>query len=309
MSMSSVAPSPTMTRLPLSFGGFGFTAEVAQQGPNAAAPLVVLGGPAQDRFSWVRPQMGLAPLCDVVTLDLPGYGEADPLPPRYGLDFLAAAVRHAVTELGFRRVNLFGNCFGGAIALRFVQHYPAAVEHLVLAGTALAVPAAYEEAAARWLTLLTDQRYEETSRELAAWYTTTPGTGVIKRHAAAARRLHRHFAELTPARLRMTVVDHHHRLMNHEWYRPEPLPQVPALVFTGEYDRLAPPAAGRAVATALPDAVFTTVKHADQLVHWERTEEFIDLLARFVTDIPVDGLSYCTALERPGIPTQYPGGV
>lgn len=306
MFLSSVTPPPVTTVHRLSFGGFGFTAEVARQGPSVAAPLVVLGGIAQDRFSWERHRGELAPLCDVVTLDLPGYGDADPLPPKYGLDFLAGAVRHTVAELGFRRINLLAACFGGAVALRFVQRHPLLVERLVLCGTALTVPHSYEQAAVHWLALLAEERYEETSRALAAWFTAPVGTGVVKRHTAVARLLRRHLARRSPAQLRMAVVDHHHRLLAHEWYRPEPLPPVPALVFTGEYDPLTPPSAGRAVATALPDAVFTTIRHADHLVHWERIGEFTDLVARFLTDCPVDSLGYCTALERPAIPAQLP---
>lgn len=53
-----------------------------------------LGGSSQDRFSWTRNEKRLAPLSAVVTVDLPGYGDADFLPADHGIDFLADAVRH-----------------------------------------------------------------------------------------------------------------------------------------------------------------------------------------------------------------------
>jgi pimeloyl-ACP methyl ester carboxylesterase len=97
----------------------------------------------------------------------------------------------------------------------------------------------------------------------------------------------------------MAVADHNRRLMRHEWYRPEPVPPVPTLVFTGEHDSLTPPAMGRALAAELPGAAFTTVRDADHLVHMERIEEFTDLISRFLTDCPIDGLPYCNPLEYP----------
>jgi hypothetical protein len=41
------------------------------------------------------------------------------------------------------------------------------------------------------------------------------------------------------------------------------------------------------------------VKDADHLVHMERSEEFTDLLAHFLTDCPIDALPYCTPPECP----------
>jgi pimeloyl-ACP methyl ester carboxylesterase len=295
------APPVVVSEHTLTFDGFRYVARVVRQGDSVTAPLLLLGGSSQDRFSWIRHQAALLPLCDVVTVDLPGYGDADQLPPRYGTDFLAAATRHMVDALGLGEVNLFGGCFGGSIALRFAQHYPELVERLVLVGMTTTVPPEYEQAATRWLGMLDEGRYEEMARELVSRFMAPAGTGTIRRQAAIGRLIHRQFLEQTPRQFEMAVADHNRRLMRHEWYRPEPVPAVPTLVFTGEHDSLTPPGLGRGVAAVLPGAVFTTVKDADHLVHMERIEEFTDLLAHFLTDCPIDALPYCTPPERPSV--------
>jgi len=321
MSIDTTAPqspvrTPSPTRIPgtptsadvteyrLSFGGFDFLCRLVRKGGAVTAPLVILGGSSQDRFSWIRHEAGLAPLCDVITVDLPGYGDADALPATYGLDFLAAAVRHMVRELGLGGVNLLGGCFGGAIAMRFAQHYPDDLERLVLVGMTTHIPPEYAEAAVRWVRMLDDERQAdpaqqaEMARELVSRFMAPPGTGTIRRHAAIARLIHRQFMQQTRRQIKMAVADHNERLMNHEWYRPEPVAPMPALVFTGEYDNLATPPMGRQAAACVPGASFTTIKNADHLVHMECIEHFTDLVGRFLTDRSIDDRPYCNPVER-----------
>ncbi|WP_055586469.1 alpha/beta fold hydrolase [Streptacidiphilus griseoplanus] len=281
----------------LSFGGFGYTCRVVRQDDPVTAPVLLLGGSAQDRNSWVRHERWLTPLCTVVTVDLPGYGSADFLPARYGLDFLAAAVRHLLDELGTAEVNLVGACFGGAVGLRVAQHYPERVRRLVLAGMTRVEPRDhYGDSVPRWSRMLEAGRVDDLARELAAWFVAPPGQTPVRKQAAMARFLYRQFVAQTPAQLAMWL-EHNIRLVNHEWYRPEPLSGLPVLVVTGEHDILTTPRMGREVAACLPGARFTTVREADHLVHLERMGEFTEVLARFCTDRPVDGLPWCTPLE------------
>ncbi|MGW7004322.1 alpha/beta fold hydrolase [Streptomyces sp. NPDC054933] len=289
----------SVTEHRLSFDGFGYICRVLWQDTPVTEPLVLLGGSSQDRFSWARHEERLAEACTVVTIDLPGYGDAEPLPTKYGIDFLAAAVRDALYELGLAKVNLLGACFGGAIALRFAQHYPDALRRLMLAGMTTRVPREYAEAVPRWLRMLDDDRREDMARQLVARFMSQPGAGAIRRHAAISRLLHQQFMAQTPRQIGMVVVDHNVRLLNHEWYRPEPVPALPALVFTGEYDSLTTPHMGRETAARLPGAAFLTVRDADHLVHVERIDEFTDLLLRFCTDRPVNDLPYCNPVEYP----------
>jgi pimeloyl-ACP methyl ester carboxylesterase len=283
----------------LAFDGYGYVCRVVWQHAAVTEPLVLLGGSSQDRFSWTRHEERLSEACTVVTVDLPGYGGADPLPTRYGIDFLAAAARHALDELGLTKVNLTGACFGGAIALRFAQHYPDALRRLALVGMTTRITQDYVETAHRWLRMLDEGRREDMARELVARFMAPPGSAAIPRHRAICRLLYQQFMDQTPRQIGMLVTDHNIRLLNHEWYRPEPVPLLPVLVFTGEHDTLTTPYMGRETAALLPGAAFLTVRGADHLVPMERIEEFTDLLLRFCTDRPIDDLPYCTPVEYP----------
>lgn len=299
MSVATASPVQTsrVEERELSFAGFGYTCRVVRQEHPVTAPVLLLGGSAQDRNSWVRHEQWLTPLCTVVTVDLPGYGTADFLPARYGLDFLAAAVRQLLGELGMPEVNLVGACFGAAVGLRVTQHYPGLVRRLLLAGMTLVEPQDhYGDRVPRWSRMLDEGRVEELARELAAWFVAPPGSAPVRKQAAMARFLYQQFVAQSPRQLAMWL-EHNVRLVNHEWYRPEPLPELPVLVLTGEHDILTTPRMGREVAARLPGARFTTLREADHLLHLERMAEFTEVLARFCTDRPVDGLPWCTPVE------------
>jgi pimeloyl-ACP methyl ester carboxylesterase len=280
----------------LSYGGFGFVCRTASRGARATEPFVLLGGSSQDRYSWVRHEPALVGLGSVTTVDLPGYGEADFLPARYGLDFLADAVHRMLDDLGLERVNLLGACFGGAVGLRFAQRHPDRVRRLLLVGMTVAIPDDYADRVPHWTRLLDEGKTAELARDLVDRFMSPSGTGRVRRHAAVSRLLYRQFSERGPDRLRMDL-EHNTRLMSHDWYVPAPVPPVPALVLTGEYDTLTPPHMGRRTAGSLSGAWFTTVKEADHLVPVERSDELSDLVARFCADRPICGLPYCNRAE------------
>lgn len=285
----------------LTFSGFRYTCRIARRNCLDTEPFLVLGGSSQDRNSWLRHQKWLTPLSSVVTVDLPGYGTADFLPAKYGVDFLAAAVRHLLGELRIPKVNLVAACYGGAIGLRFAQHYPHLLKRMMLVGMTTTIPADYAAAMARWDGMIRRGETETIAQELADRFMSPPGTGRVRKHAAVSRLVYQQIAAQDPEQLRNSA-EHNTRLMRHEWYRPEPAPPVPSLVVTGEHDTLTTPTMGRAVASSLPAARFMTISETDHLAPVERIADFADLVARFCTDRPLEGLSYASEPEVFGTP-------
>ncbi|WP_228329334.1 alpha/beta fold hydrolase [Streptomyces fungicidicus] len=282
----------------LAFQGFSYTCRIVHQSAPRTAPLLLLGGSSQDRYSWQSHEKWLAPLCTLITVDLPGYGTSDFLPARYDIDFLGDAVQHMLAEIGVPEVNLFGGCFGEVVGLRFAQRHPESVRRIVFAGTANRLPGIYTEAVPRLSQALGRGDIEGAAQGLVRLFMSNPEAGRVRRHAAVARLLQRQFMNQTPEEVRK-ALEHNTRLVTHGCYEPLPVPEVPTLVFTGEHDTLCTPEMGRELAATMPGAWFTTVREADHLVTVERREESADLIARFCTDRPVDGLPYCSALESP----------
>lgn len=278
------------------FAGFRYTCRVARGARPGAEPILVLGGSSQDRFSWTRHEKWLSHAHSVITVDLPGYGSADFLPATYGIDFLAAAVRDLLDSLELPRVHLVGACYGGAIGLRFAQHYPDHVARLMLVGMTTRIPDDYAAAMVRWDGMIRKGETETIARELADRFMSPPGTGRVRKHAAVARLVHQQIASQNPEQLRKSA-EHNTRLMRHEWYRPEPVPHIPNLVVTGEHDTLTTPAMGRDVAACLPAGRFMTIDETDHLAPVERIADFADLVTRFCTDRTLEGLSYAAEPE------------
>jgi pimeloyl-ACP methyl ester carboxylesterase len=276
--------------------GFAYGCRVVRQSVPQTVPLVLLGGSSQNRYSWQGHEKWLSPLCTLVTVDLPGYGTSDFLPAHYGIDFLATAVKHMLVELEMPAVNLFGGCFGEVVGLRFAQLYPEFVSRIVFCGAAKHLPGIYTDAVPRLSQALARGEIENAAEGLVQLFMSNPGAGQVRKHAAVARLLHRQFINQTPDEIRK-AVEHNTRLTTHGCYRPLPVPEVPSLVFTGEYDTLCTPQMGRELAAIMPAARFTTVREADHLVTVERREESADLIGRFITDRPVDDLPYCNAVE------------
>ncbi|WP_328537203.1 alpha/beta fold hydrolase [Streptomyces sp. NBC_00344] len=281
------------------FEGFAYHCRIVHQDCPQSEPMVLLGGSSQNRHAWLRHEKWLAEYCTTVTVDLPGYGAADFLPVGHGLDFLAANVRHMLAELAMPRVNLIGSCFGGAIALRFAQHYPEHLARLGLVGMTKVIPDDYADAVPRWTRMLECGDRAGIAAELVERFMSPAGTGTVRKHQVVSRLLYRQFVAQSDSEIRMSV-EHNARLMSHDWYRDEPVPAVPSLVCTGEHDTLCTPGMGREVAASLPSAAFTTIKEADHLVPVERMEEFSDLLIRFCTGRPLAGLPYCNPVEMVG---------
>lgn len=281
------------------FNGFAYHCRIVHQGSPSADTLVLLGGSSQNRYAWLRHQKWLAERRTIITLDLPGYGSADFLPASYGLDFLSDCVHHMVSQLAVGRAHIIGSCFGGAVALRYAQHYPDLVAKLGLVGMTLSIPADYSAAVSRWERMLASGDRAGIASELVERFMSPPGTGAVHKHQAVSRLLYGQFMAQSDDDI-IKSVEHNTRLMSHDWYRDEPVPAVPILVCTGEYDTLCTPAMGRAVAERLPAAAFTTITHADHLAPVERIAEFCDLVNRFCDDRQLTGLPYTNAIEWPG---------
>lgn len=116
--------------------------------------LVLLHDMLSSSLEWDDVVTQLARKFRVVTIDLPGHGESEKLPPshfRYGFDAFADAIIDVIAALGTARVHLCGRALGALVAITVAAKYPAVVDRL-----ALVAPDVYErrrpwtERAAGW---------------------------------------------------------------------------------------------------------------------------------------------------------------
>lgn len=86
--------------------------------------LVLLHGAGHRRQGWHPVLERLARHRDVISLDLPGFGESPPLPDHlpYELDTAVIVLKEFFADLGLNRPHVAGNSMGGLISLVLAQH-------------------------------------------------------------------------------------------------------------------------------------------------------------------------------------------
>ena len=103
-------------------------------------PLVfVRGWLSNIETAWANPPYreywsALAEHFTVITYDMRGNGLSDREPERIGLEEALCDLRAVIDELNVRRAHIFGQCFGGPIAIAFAAMEPHRVDHLLLDG-------------------------------------------------------------------------------------------------------------------------------------------------------------------------------
>ncbi|MGP3922032.1 alpha/beta fold hydrolase [Streptomyces sp. 8N616] len=274
----------------LSFRGFRYECRVLRQRDARTAPILLLGGAAQDKYAWARHEPRLAEITTVLTVDLPGWGGADALPARYGMDFLADAVLHTLDRNGIRTANVMGACYGGVISLRFAQRHPDRVARLALVGTRRTLPGPLRETFRFGVELLRRKEQAEFARRAAELFAPLADRAVVRRRGAVYRLLERQFQQMTPGQVDRFVLNTE-RLLRHPLYDPEPVPPPVATLFVhGEHDRFSSPGHGREMAADLPGSRVAVMEAAGHMIPLERPDDFTDLLVRFFTDEPLDEL-------------------
>jgi pimeloyl-ACP methyl ester carboxylesterase len=96
------------------------------------APVVMLHGLNNSRFSWSCVAPFLARDRRVFLLDLPGHGDSDRPDLGYELEWYARTVARWLEKAGIERADVVGHSFGGGVAQMLLLECPARVRRLVL---------------------------------------------------------------------------------------------------------------------------------------------------------------------------------
>lgn len=243
------------------------------------------------------------PLSDVAThvqVSLPGAGEADDIPADPPPDFFLRALLEVMDEVPLPRVNLVGGSATGPLAYQFARQYPQRVRRLVLVATVASAAELHRLHAGTVPTAWLEEKRDcvtqaDINAVLRLMVDPSPGSPVVRRDAVRDR-LTAMFSQMT--RAEMARLTRRWRALATLSADPGGTYDGPALVCTGEFDTLTPPEACREFAATLTQSTFATIRQADHMAHLERIDECADLIRRFVTDQPLDGLPYLASLER-----------
>jgi pimeloyl-[acyl-carrier protein] methyl ester esterase len=240
-------------------------------GSGAGGDLVLLHGWSLNLRVWDGLVRLLAPHFRVITIDLPGHGRSD-WDPRASTPAAQAWRVHETVAPITERYALLGWSLGGQLALDLAAALPSGVERLALVAT---TPKFLKSSSWRCgtprplLARLVNRLHSEGERAVTDFLRllasgSAPGTAARVR--ARLRRALRTHGAARPEALAAGLA----RLRDGDLRASLPLIRMPALVVAGQRDRIIRPAAGRALAHALPDAHYLEVPgaaHAPFLSH------------------------------------------
>jgi pimeloyl-ACP methyl ester carboxylesterase len=291
-----------MTRVEITVAhhqGYGYDCRTLVNPKPDMPPILLVGGAFQQKTSWGRLEAALAESASVVTVDLPGWGESDLLPARHSMGFLAEALHRVVTLAGHERVHVFGGSYGGAVAFRYAQRHPEQVLSLALMGTPARIVEPVRSQLLRTVGLLRADRIAEFADYSVSVILSKDPAARIARGPAVRRILTGIFGGIGPED-GAKFIENTLRLLEHDLHAASPPVSVPVLLGTGEHDDFTVPELCRVIADYCTDARFTLLRDADHAVHLQVPDALADLLLRFFTRRPLDGLAYCHPIEYYG---------
>jgi L-proline amide hydrolase len=265
-------------------------------------PVVLLHGGPGGTHDYLEPLEALAEVGgrQVLFYDQIGCGKSD-LPDDDSLWVVETFVDELDVirrELGLERIHLFGNSWGGMLAMEYALTRPRGLESLILASSPASIPQWVEETG-RLRAQLPPAVQDVLDRHEAAGTTNDPeyeeaATVFYKRHVCRVEpwpdcvlRSFQFIAEHGVVYHTMNGPSEFHVTGNlRHWSVVDRLPEIqaPTFVVTGEHDE-ATPAINKTVAEGIPGAESVIYPGASHMAHVEDTEGYIRLLDEFLSRV------------------------
>ncbi len=243
---------------------------------RGATTVVLIHGNYDDQGTWAAVAPRLAQHFRVVTLDLPGFGQAPDLDGEATIEAKAEAVAQALTKAGVRRAVLVGHSYGGAVAAAFAAAHPERVAGLVLEGANFVPSQAAPQAAQAVGRVLSAAAGGDAAAIEAAVREALPRV-LLAPGAVSDQTVARIAGAVGPQRLpalrraagAFAVDGLPEWLAFSHARRP-----FPVLAVWGLEDPLVPVAGAEAVATAVPEARLVILGATGHAPHLERPDAF-----------------------------------
>jgi pimeloyl-ACP methyl ester carboxylesterase len=277
--------------------GYDYFYRVMESTNNNFEPTFFISGAFQDMDSWKRFANAFSNETTVILADLPGTGKSDIVDDNVPWDFFSEAIYKILDDVGVEKVYLVSASYGTPLAYTFTKNYPELVSKLVLAGTMKEIPFHMREKIIQSVNLAERNLMEEFAR-----FATHNGLLCLEpekqvdRRELAIRVLCSELKNMTRDAAERYILNTN-RLLNFQSLDISESPDVSTLVFTGEYDVFTIPEYCREIAASFSDAIFTTIKNADHLFHIERFDTTLEILLRFVKDLPLEKIKGCNEIE------------
>jgi len=254
-------------------------------GPRTA---LLIHGSGMSARSWVNQLHGRLAALRMIAVDLPGHGESDSIPAA-SVEEYADIVGDALVALDCGPVVVVGHSLGGSIAIALAARRPALVRGLVLIASCVRLPL-IDSVGERLVAYLPGplRRLLFFSMARRALFAPDAVPGAI---ATAMRDLRACRPETLAADVRAA------RAM--DLTEPAAALDVPALVLTGERDRLTTPALAERLSALIRRSRLSIVDGVGHMLPLEAPERINREIAAFVESLAEPPLASPALAERP----------
>jgi proline-specific peptidase len=269
-------------------------------------PLLLLHGGPGAGHDYLEPLAALAADRQLVFYDQLGCGRSDQPADRslWRLERFVAEVDTVRRALHLEQLHLFGQSWGGWLAIEYLLTHPPGVVSIVLASTSASIPQFVAEAARLKAALPpaishTLRRYEAAGDFHHPAYEAAVRE-FYKRHLCRLdpwpEPLRRSARNLTGNAVYETMGGPNEFIMRgnlHDWDRLERLGEitVPTLITVGRYDEITPTCA-ETMQRRLPQAQLEVFEQSSHMAHLEEPERYLQVVAEFLTHVEAGQAHY-----------------
>ena len=262
---------------------------------SGGTPLLTLHGGPGAGHDYLEPLEGLANEREVIFFDQLGCGRSDQ--PKdtslWNIERFVTEVDQVRDALGLEKIYLFGQSWGGWLAIEYMLQDPEGVRGLVLASTSVSIPQFTREC--RRLIGEMPQDVQATLKRCAE-----AGDYESEEYEAAVEVFYKlHLCRLPDfpdALMRSAEIVHNNPVylaingpnefthtgnLKH-WDRTARLGEisVPTLITVGKYDELTP-ACAKTLQDGIPKAEMVIFEHSAHMAHLEETERYLQVVGSF----------------------------
>lgn len=246
-------------------------------------PLLLINGLGGNVEMWGPTEVLLSSFARTIAFDAPGMGRSRLSPMPLPLPEIARVIGALLDELGHGAADVLGYSLGGAMAQQFARSCPDRVRRLALAGTSCGWGSAPPEGAPLAL-VMSPLRYFSPKVYRATSHVLDGGTrfkdpGLADAQAAARSSHPPSIAGYAQQFLQGVTWSSLHWL---------PTLTMPALVLSGERDRLVPPANGLLLASRLPRSRFHYLPGEGHLMLFDPESAALPLLQDYLSSEPLE---------------------
>ncbi|MBS1644288.1 MAG: alpha/beta hydrolase [Bacteroidetes bacterium] len=232
---------------------------------STTSPILLLGGVLQNKDSWDAYIQDIKDHTPIITIDLPGIGQAGVLEATVGFDFLADCIFELLEYLHIPKVNIFSTSYSSVIAYEFSKRYTEHVDHLVISSSMAALQDKQRTIMKACITALEQNNLDLFHEIFVAGVCTQDNE--IANYDLSRKVIKKLISLLSPQDIRQFIANTHRIL---QYTPPESTKEKIALeplIFTGTQDQFTPPQQCQDIGKFYTHSFFGTITMHDHLFH------------------------------------------